>query len=63
MILTPSHLAIVMEYASGGELYERICNAGRFSEDEVKHSDITLYTIVLLTSSQEPIDLLRFFHP
>lgn len=35
MILTPTHLAIVMEYASGGELFERICNAGRFSEDEV----------------------------
>lgn len=33
--LTPTHLAIVMEYAAGGELYERICNAGRFSEDEV----------------------------
>jgi len=25
-----------MEYAAGGELFERICNAGRFSEDEVK---------------------------
>lgn len=24
-----------MEYASGGELFERICNSGRFSEDEV----------------------------
>jgi len=24
-----------MEFASGGELFERICNAGRFSEDEV----------------------------
>jgi len=22
-------------YAGGGELFERICNAGRFSEDEV----------------------------
>ncbi|KAL0343637.1 UNVERIFIED_CONTAM: Serine/threonine-protein kinase SAPK10 [Sesamum angustifolium] len=29
VILTPTHLAIVMEYASGGELFERICNAGR----------------------------------
>ncbi|KAH0977634.1 hypothetical protein GBA52_027353 [Prunus armeniaca] len=40
VILTPTHLAIVMEYASGGELFERICNAGRFSEDEssVLHS-------------------------
>lgn len=24
-----------MEYAAGGELFERICNAGRFGEDEV----------------------------
>ncbi|XP_050127211.1 serine/threonine-protein kinase SRK2I-like isoform X1 [Malus sylvestris] len=35
VILTPTHLAIVMEYASGGEMFERIHNAGRFSEDEV----------------------------
>ncbi|CAJ1971740.1 unnamed protein product [Sphenostylis stenocarpa] len=34
--LTPTHLAIVMEYASGGELFERICTAGRFSEDEAR---------------------------
>jgi serine/threonine protein kinase len=34
-VLTPTHLAIVMEYAAGGELFDRICNAGRFSEDEV----------------------------
>ncbi|KAJ1419103.1 Protein kinase domain [Sesbania bispinosa] len=27
--LTPTHLAIVMEYASGGELFERISKAGR----------------------------------
>jgi hypothetical protein len=25
-----------MEYAAGGELFDRICNAGRFSEDEVR---------------------------
>ncbi|XP_037491427.1 serine/threonine-protein kinase SRK2I [Jatropha curcas] len=25
-----------MEYASGGELFEKICNAGRFSEDEAR---------------------------
>ncbi|KAH1251023.1 Serine/threonine-protein kinase SRK2F [Glycine max] len=32
VLLTPTHLAIVMEYAAGGELFERICSAGRFSE-------------------------------
>ena len=35
VVLTPTHLAIAMEYAAGGELFERICSAGRFSEDEV----------------------------
>ena len=30
VILTPTHLAIVMEYASGGELFEWICNAEYF---------------------------------
>lgn len=35
VLLTPTHLAIVMEYAAGGELFERICSAGRFGEDEV----------------------------
>ncbi|KAG8632915.1 serine/threonine-protein kinase SAPK2 [Manihot esculenta] len=36
VLLTPTHLAIVMEYAAGGELFERICNAGRFCEDEAR---------------------------
>ncbi|XP_047178386.1 serine/threonine-protein kinase SRK2E-like isoform X2 [Vigna umbellata] len=36
VILTPTHLAIVMEFASGGELFARICNAGRFTEDEAR---------------------------
>ncbi|KAM3342835.1 hypothetical protein P3S68_027801 [Capsicum galapagoense] len=35
VVSTPTHLAIVMEYAAGGELLERICNAGRFSEYEI----------------------------
>lgn len=35
VLLTPTHLAIVMEYAAGGELFDRIKMAGRFSEDEV----------------------------
>jgi serine/threonine protein kinase len=36
VFLTPSHLAIVMEYAAGGELFDRICKAGKFNEDEVR---------------------------
>lgn len=36
VILTPTHLAIVMEYASGGELFERICSSGRFSVGEAR---------------------------
>ncbi|KAK1439467.1 hypothetical protein QVD17_05285 [Tagetes erecta] len=36
VLLTETHLAIVMEYANGGELFERICTAGRFSEDEAR---------------------------
>ncbi|KAH8514005.1 hypothetical protein H0E87_007024 [Populus deltoides] len=36
VLLTPTHLAIVMEYAAGGELFARICSAGRFSEDETR---------------------------
>ncbi|XP_071701796.1 serine/threonine-protein kinase SAPK1-like isoform X2 [Rutidosis leptorrhynchoides] len=35
VLLTPTHLAIVMEYAAGGELFERICSAGKFSENEL----------------------------
>ncbi|TYK13913.1 serine/threonine-protein kinase SRK2H-like [Cucumis melo var. makuwa] len=42
VILTTTHLAMVMEYAAGGELFERIYHGGRFSEDEVYYLS-TLY--------------------
>ncbi|VYS62304.1 unnamed protein product [Arabidopsis thaliana] len=50
VVLTPTHLAIEMEYASRGELFERICNASRFSEAELIcgvdycHSLVFLFT-------------------
>uniref|UniRef100_A0A0D9X1M1 non-specific serine/threonine protein kinase n=1 Tax=Leersia perrieri TaxID=77586 RepID=A0A0D9X1M1_9ORYZ len=48
VVLTPTHLAIVMEYAAGGELFERICSAGRFSEDEqICHRDLKLENTLL----------------
>ena len=52
MVLTPTHLAIVMEYAAGGELFERICNAGRFSEDEVISItlSLSLFTFTIISS-------------
>lgn len=37
VFLTPQHLGIVMEYAAGGELFDRIVKAGRFSEDEARY--------------------------
>lgn len=37
VLVTDSHLGIVMEYASGGELFDRICDAGRFSEKEARY--------------------------
>ncbi|XP_071702786.1 serine/threonine-protein kinase SAPK3-like [Rutidosis leptorrhynchoides] len=36
VLLTKTHLAIVMEYAAGGELFGKITSAGRFSEDEAR---------------------------
>ncbi|PVH34422.1 hypothetical protein PAHAL_8G216700 [Panicum hallii] len=37
VVLTPTHLAVVTEYAAGGELFERVCEAGRFHEDEARY--------------------------
>jgi len=37
VFLTSTHLGIAMEYAAGGELFDRIVKAGRFSEDEARY--------------------------
>jgi len=33
--LTPTHLAIVMEYAAGGEMFYKVLSGGRMREDQV----------------------------
>jgi len=37
VLLTPTDLAIVMEYASGGELFDRVLGSGRMEEDEARY--------------------------
>lgn len=37
VFLTSTHLGIAMEYAAGGELFDRIVKAGRFCEDEARY--------------------------
>lgn len=37
VFVTPESLGIVMEYAAGGELFDRIVEAGRFKEDEARY--------------------------
>jgi serine/threonine protein kinase len=37
VFLTSSHLGIAMEYAAGGELFDRIADQGRFSEDVARY--------------------------
>lgn len=37
LFVTAESLGIVMEYAAGGELFDRIVKAGRFSEDEARY--------------------------
>ncbi|KAJ1430190.1 MatE domain-containing protein [Sesbania bispinosa] len=49
VLLTPTYLTIVLENASGGELFERICNAGRFSEDEYQWIVLTSWWVIVIT--------------
>ncbi|GAB4817583.1 hypothetical protein N2152v2_004629 [Parachlorella kessleri] len=37
VFLTPTHLGIVMDYASGGELFNRVAEVGAFPEDEARY--------------------------
>eukprot|EP00892_Ulva_mutabilis_P003700 jgi/Ulvmu1/1701/UM116_0014.1 len=37
VFLTPTHLGIVLQYAAGGELFERVKQAGHFPEDEARY--------------------------
>eukprot|EP00873_Tetraselmis_striata_P024682 jgi/Tetstr1/444946/TSEL_032764.t1 len=37
VFVTPEHLAIVMEYAEGGELFDQISKQGRFSEKDARY--------------------------
>lgn len=55
VFLTPTHLAIVMEYAAGGELFGRICSAGRFSEDEVDVLPFLAFLYLFIFSISQPV--------
>ena len=46
VLLTPTHLVIVMEYTAAGELFDGICTAGRFSEDEVRTYSVEPNTVM-----------------
>jgi serine/threonine-protein kinase SRK2 len=37
VFLTPTHLGIVLQYAAGGELFDRVKRAVHFAEDEARY--------------------------
>jgi len=49
-----------MEYASGGELFERICKAGRFGEDEVLISSKNAFLLQCCCSYSLPLMPIMF---
>ncbi|KAF6146205.1 hypothetical protein GIB67_005853 [Kingdonia uniflora] len=61
VVLTPTHLAIVMEYAADGELFKRIVNDGRFSEDaQIFHRDLKLENTLLDGSTAPRLKICDF---
>lgn len=57
VFVTSTHLGIVMEYAAGGELFDRIVKAGRFSEDEARYFFQQLISGVEFCHSQVRLQL------
>ncbi|KAM0941043.1 putative non-specific serine/threonine protein kinase [Dioscorea sansibarensis] len=47
-LLISIHLFIVIEYAMGGELFEKICNIRRFTEDEMTKR--TIFMLIYYSS-------------
>lgn len=58
VFLTPTHLGIAMEYAAGGELFDRIAKAGRFNEDEARFFFQQLISGVQYCHSQVQLELI-----
>ena len=58
MQLTDTHLVILMEYADGGELFQRVCDAGNFTESEARFYFQQLVSgyVELLVLYVEPTD-------
>ncbi|KAL2343164.1 hypothetical protein Fmac_004449 [Flemingia macrophylla] len=45
--LTPTHLALVMEYAPGAELFNRVCRGPISEDEEICHRDLKLENLLL----------------
>ncbi|KAJ0105512.1 hypothetical protein Patl1_18622 [Pistacia atlantica] len=72
VLLTPTHLAIVMEYAAGSELFARICSAGKvflpvanicrqlLSCHEICHRDLKLENTLLDGSPTPSVKIYDF---
>nr|XP_027061298.1 serine/threonine-protein kinase SAPK6-like isoform X2 [Coffea arabica] len=61
VVLTPTHLAIVMEYAAGGELFAKIYSAGGFNEDEIADVWSCGVTFTMLLNALEEMKKVGFW--